>query len=77
MLMNDLLKDELFGLLSVHSSITNEELQNAYGCFIEQVKIISQSQQDYSKAYRILHFTRIEFKALQTLLQYGQGEKCP
>jgi len=74
--MDILIKGRLFSLLSEPSSITNEEMQNAYECFVEQVKNVSQSEKNYSEIYRILSITRIELVSLQSLYQYGQGEKC-
>ena len=40
MLMNDLLQMRIFGLLSETSQeVSNEEMQNAYGEFVEQIRI--------------------------------------
>jgi hypothetical protein len=76
--MNELLHSRLFGLLSEPSQeSTNEEMQSAYGCFMEQVKTVSQSQNDYPEIYRILNNTRIELVFLQSFNRYKQGEKCP
>ncbi|MDR2036481.1 MAG: hypothetical protein LBQ60_01010 [Bacteroidales bacterium] len=76
--MNDLLKTRLFSLLSEPSQTsTNEEIQNAYGCFMEQVKTVSQSQTDYSETYRMLNDTRIELVFIESLHRYEQGGKCP
>lgn len=74
--MNDLLNGRLFGLLSEQLPITNNELQNAYEELIEKVTAYYQSENDYTTIIRTLNFTRVEFKALQTLSQHGQGEKC-
>ena len=58
--MNDLLQTRIFGLLNETSQeITNEEMQNAYGEFIHQVRTMS-NENDYSTIYRILVATRIE-----------------
>lgn len=75
--MNDLLNTVLFNLL-VNSTqkVTNKEMENAYGCFTEQIKTISQSENDYSEIFRILSITRIEFKTLQAQILYEQGGKC-
>ena len=74
--MNDLLQTRLFGLLSEPSQeVTNEKIQNAYGEFVEQIRIVSNGN-DYSTAYRILVATRIEIASLETTPLYGQGEKC-
>jgi len=77
MFMNELLRERLFGLLAESPQATNEELHTAYGYFMEQVKAISQSEQDYSKIFRMLNDTRIELVFLQSLHRYEQGGKCP
>ena len=76
MLMNDLLQMRIFRLLSEASQeVNNEELQNAYGEFVEQIRTVS-NENDYSTTYRILVATRIEIASLETAPLYGQGEKC-
>ena len=76
MLMNDLLQMRMFGLLSETSQeVSNEEMQNAYGEFVEQIRIVGDGS-DYSTVYRILVATRIEIASLETVPLYGQGEKC-
>lgn len=75
--MHDLLNERLISLLAEPAQVTNEEIQNAYVCFMEQVRTVSQSGQDYSEVFRTLNFTRIELVFLQSLRRYGQGEKCP
>lgn len=75
--MKELLKLRLFSLLSETSPVTNEEIKNAYGCFMEQVENVSQSERNYSEIFRMLNVTRIEFAFLKSLYRYGQGEKCP
>ena len=74
--MNDLLQTRMFKLLfEPTQEVTNEEMQNAYGEFIEQINSVSNGN-DYSATYRILTATRIEIASLETTLLYGQGEKC-
>ncbi len=74
--MNDLLQTRIFGLLTETSQeITNEEMQNAYGEFIEQIRTVSNGN-DYSTTYRNLVATRIEIASLGTTPLYGQGGKC-
>lgn len=74
--MYDLLETKFFSLLADTSQeVTNEEMQNAYGKFIEQIRMVSNGN-DYSTAYRILVATRIEIASLETAPLYGQGEKC-
>ena len=74
--MNDLLKARVLGLLSETSQeVTNEEMQNAYDKFVEQIRTVS-NENDYSTTYRILIATRIEIASLETTPLYGQGGKC-
>lgn len=74
--MNDLLQTRMFKLLfEPTQEVTNEEMQNAYGEFIEQISSVSNGN-DYSATYRILTATRIEIASLETASLYGQGEKC-
>ena len=76
MLMNDLLQMRMFGLLSETSQeVSNEEMQNAYGEFVEQIRIVGDGD-DYSTTYRIFVATRIEIASLETAPLYGQGGKC-
>lgn len=76
MLMNVLLNMRMFGLFSETSQeVTNNEMQEAYGEFVEQIRTISNGN-DYSTIYRILAATRIEIALLETIPLYGQGEKC-
>lgn len=76
MLMNDLMKTRIFGLLSETSQeVTNEEMQNAYGEFLEHIENVSNGT-DYSVIYRTLAATRIEIASLETSPLYRQGKKC-
>lgn len=77
MLMNEILKTRLFSLLSESSPVTNEEMQNAYGCFMEQVGTVSQSEKNYADIFRILNNTRIELVFIESLYRYEQEKKCP
>lgn len=74
--MNELLKQRLFSLLTESSQVTNEKMQNAYGCFMEQVKTISQSEQDYSEVFRMLNITRVELVFIELLYRHEQEKKC-
>ena len=74
--MNDLLRVRLIGILSEPLQVANEEIQTAYGCFAEHLRIVSQSEQNYSKIFRILNITRVELVSIESLYQHGQGEKC-
>ena len=75
--MNELSRERLISLLSDASQVTNEEMESAYGCFTEQVKTVSQSEQNYFETFRMLNTTRIELAFLKSLYRYEQGEKCP
>ena len=76
MLMNVLLQMRIFGLLSKASQeVTDEEMQDSYGEFVEQIKTVS-NKNDFSTTYRILVATRIEIASLETAPLYGQGGKC-
>ena len=73
--MNDLMKMRIFGLLSGTSQqVSNEEMQEAYGEFIEQIKTVSNGN-DYSTTYRILVATRIEI-ASRNITTLRAGGKC-
>lgn len=76
--MNDLLKTRLFGLLSESSQneVTNEEMHNAYGCFMEQVKTVSEIRNNFLEVFRMLNNTRIELVFIESLNRYEQGKKC-
>ena len=74
--MNELLGMRFLRLLSESSQEgTNEKMQDAYGEFVEQIRIVGDGN-DYSTIYRILTATRIEIASLETAPLYGQGEKC-
>ena len=76
MFMNDLLQTRLFRLLSGTSQeVTNEEMQEAYGEFLEHIKNVSNGT-DYSVIHRTLNATRIEIASLETTPLYGLGGKC-
>lgn len=76
MLMNVLLNMRMFGLFSETSQeVTNNEMQEAYGEFVEQIRTISNGN-DYSTTYRILAATRIEIVLLETIPLYGQGKNA-
>lgn len=75
--MNDLFKSELFSLLTKSSQeVSNDEMKNAYEAFVERVKILNQSENNYTVIIRTLNLTRIELTALQTGDLYEQGKKC-
>lgn len=75
MLMNVLLNMRMFRLFSETSQeVTNNEMQEAYGKFVEQIRTISNGN-DYSTTYRILAATCIEIALLETQYLFtGRGE---
>lgn len=78
MLMNEIKKTELFGILSDNSrSITNHEIKFAYENFVKEIITLNQTESDYVIVFRSLKLTRIEFQSLQTQILYEQGKKCP
>ncbi len=76
MLMNDLLKERIFRLLSESVHITKEEIQLAYEDFVVQVDKLNQTESDYSIIFRVLNLTRIEFNSLGLFSFYEEGGKC-
>lgn len=74
--MNEILKTELFSLLTETSPVSNNQMEDAYGDFMKQIRAVSQSEQDYSRVFRMLDTTRIELAFLKSLYRYEQGEKC-
>lgn len=76
--MMEILKTEFFVLMNGNSQeVTNEQMQHAYGKFMEYIRTISQSDLNYPDIYRMLSNTRIELVFLQSLYRYEQGKKCP
>lgn len=67
---------ELFSLLSENSHVTDEQMQNAYKSFVEQITTISQSQQSYPEVFRMLNRTRIELDSLESSSLYELEKKC-
>lgn len=57
--------------------VTSDKMQNAYGCFMEQLRTISQCEQDYSEIFRMLNITRVELVFIESLYRYEQEKKCP
>ena len=50
-IMNDLLQMRIFGLLSKASQeVTDEEMQDSYGEFVEQIKTVS-NKNDYLNSF--------------------------
>ena len=77
MLMNELSRERLIRLLSEPTQVTNEEMESAYGSFMQQVKTVSQSERIFLEIFRTLNNTRIELACIETVYRYEQGEKCP
>lgn len=74
--MDYLLKTKLISLLTDASQVTNEEMQRAYGDFVDQVETVSLSGNIYLEIYRMLNNTRVELVFMELFYRYGQGEKC-
>jgi hypothetical protein len=67
----------LFTLLSEPSQTeSSEEIQSAYGKFVEHIEIVSNSD-DNTNIHRTLNITRIELVALESVFRYEQEKKCP
>lgn len=66
---------ELFSLLSENSHVTDEQMQNTYKSFVEQITTISQSQQSYPEVFRMLNRTRIELDSLESSSLYELEKK--
>ena len=66
---------ELFSLLSENLHDTDEQMQNAYKSFVEQITTISQSQQSYPEVFRMLNRTRIELDSLESSSLYELEKK--
>lgn len=62
-------------LLSENSHVTDEQMQNAYKSFVEQITTISQSQQSYPEVFRMLNRTRIELDSLESSSLYELEKK--
>lgn len=73
--MNELLKTELFGLLSEPlQENTTKELQDAYWCFVEKVKTVCQSDNN-KEVFRKLNLARIELVSIESFYQHGEEKK--
>lgn len=74
--MNDLIKTELFSLVTENSQeITNEQMQRAYGEFITHIDTVSQVGNDYTGIIRRLNLARIELSSFLKQIQDELGEK--
>ena len=73
--MNELIKTRLFAILSEPSQrVLTNELENAYVDFEQDIRATCDSG-DRTSVYRCLNAARIEFVHLDSLYQYGLGEK--
>ena len=76
--MNELSNTRLFALLSEPSQVvSSNEMQSAYGNFMELLRTFSQPEIDYSEVFRMLNITRVELVFIESLYQYEQEKKCP
>lgn len=75
--MVEILKTEFFVHMNENSQeITNEQMYNAYGKFIEHINAFSKDN-DLTSIIKKLNFTRAELVFLSTQIQHVQGKKCP
>lgn len=74
--MEKLVKTEFLSLLSELSSVTTEQMKNAYESFLKEVETLNHPATDFQTIFRTLNITRIEFKTLQAQILCEQGEKC-
>lgn len=75
--MEKIINTKLFSLFAETSPVTNQEMENAYGCFTEHMKAVSQSETDFSETFRMLNGTRIELAFIESLYRYEEEKKCP
>ena len=66
---------ELFSLSKECIGDLDEQMQNAYKSFVEQITTISQSQQSYPEVFRMLNRTRIELDSLESSSLYELEKK--
>ena len=75
--MNNLQETRLFALLSEPSQTLElaNEVNDAYRDFKTHLIEVCNSN-DNTVVYRSLNEARVEFTSLNSINQYGQGEKC-
>ena len=64
MSMNDLANKKFFRLLSGSSQVESSVIQDAYESYVEQITAMCNAEFDYSKVFRFLNHSFIEFDSL-------------
>jgi len=64
MSMNDLANKKFFRLLSGSSQVEISVIQDAYESYVEQITDMNNTESDYSKVFRFLNHSFIEFDSL-------------
>lgn len=64
MSMNDLANKKFFRLLSGSSQVETSVIQDAYESYVEQITAMCNAEFDYSKVFRFLNHSFIEFDSL-------------
>jgi len=75
--MKDLLKTRFVALLSDSSqeTVLTNEMKSAYENFKKHLKDVCRSN-DRAAVYWNLSDARVELASLESIIRYGQGEKC-
>ena len=75
--MKDLLKTRFVALLSDFSqeTVLTNEMKSAYENFKKHLKDVCSSN-DRAAVYWNLSDARVELASLESIIRYGQGEKC-
>lgn len=74
MSMNDLATKKLFRLLSGSSQVEISVIHDAYDSFVGQITDMNNTESDYSKAFRFLNHSFIEFDSLAKV-QHSEVKK--
>ncbi len=72
--MNDLANKKFFRLLSGSSQAEISVIQDAYESYVEQITAMCNAEFDYSKAFRFLNHSFIEFDSLAKV-QHSEVKK--
>lgn len=74
MSMNDLATKKFFRLLSGSSQMEISVIHDAYESYVEQITDMSNTESDYSKVFRFLNYSFIEFDSLAKV-QHSEVKK--
>lgn len=74
MSMNDLATKKLFRLLSGSSQVEISVIHDAYDSFVGQITDMNNTESDYSKVFRFLNHSFIEFDSLAKV-QHSEVKK--